>query len=166
MIISTYEKIQVDEENTYEVLVESLRALLVSDDDPVSQLANASALIMDTLNELNWVGFYRYKDSQLVLGPFQGKPACTRISLDRGVCGAAARLKKTMRIDDVHAFPGHIACDHASRSEIVLPLLSKNGVLLGVLDLDSPRLSRFSQRDEEGLSSVARLLEEIVHWPV
>jgi GAF domain-containing protein len=141
-----------------------LHSLLASDDDLISQLSNCSALLMDMVPHLNWVGFYLFKGGLLVLGPFQGKPACTRISLDRGVCGTAARDRKIIRVDDVHLFPGHIACDSASRSELVIPLLTSSGDLLGVLDLDSPNLARFSEQDQNGFKEIGRLLESLLHW--
>jgi len=144
--------------------MDMLHSLLASDDDLISQLSNCSALLMDMVPHLNWVGFYLFKGGLLVLGPFQGKPACTRISLDRGVCGTAARDRKIIRVDDVHLFPGHIACDSASRSELVIPLLTSSGDLLGVLDLDSPNLARFSEQDQNGFKEIGRLLESLLHW--
>ena len=112
-----------------------------------------------TLPQLNWAGFYFFDGTELVVGPFQGLPACVRIPLDKGVCGAAARTRTTQRVDDVHAFPGHIACDSASRSELVVPLV-KDGVLVGVFDLDSPVPARFGVEDQEGLETIARLFVE------
>ena len=144
--------------------MDMLHSLLASDDDLISQLSNCSALLMDMVPHLNWVGFYLFKGGLLVLGPFQGKPACTRISLDRGVCGTAARDRKIIRVDDVHLFPGHIACDSTSRSELVIPLLTSSGDLLGVLDLDSPNLARFSEQDQNGFKEIGRLLESLLHW--
>lgn len=137
--------------------------MLVLDDDGLSQLANASSSIKEMLADLNWAGFYLFKQGQLVLGPFQGKPACIRITLDKGVCGKAAREQRSVRIDDVHLFPGHIACDAASRSELVVPLV-KEGKLLGVIDLDSPNLARFSLSDQEFMEQVGHLLVQHVHW--
>lgn len=122
-----------------------------------TNLSQASALLFDVLPEVNWVGFYLYKDQELVLGPFQGKPACMRIKIGRGVCGTSAVEKQTIVVDDVDQFPGHIACDSASRSEVVIPL-EKNGQLIGVLDVDSPKLARFDQQDALGL----RLLADVI----
>ncbi len=128
------------------VLRSQLQAVLLGERDFIANLANAAALIFQTLPGVNWAGFYLLRKGELVLGPFQGKPACTRIALTRGVCGAAASRQETVIVPDVHEFPGHIACDPASRSEIVIPLLHE-GELLGVLDLDSPLLGRFQQED-------------------
>jgi L-methionine (R)-S-oxide reductase len=135
--------------------------LLVGERHGLANAANMSALLYESLPSLNWVGFYFLQAGELVLGPFQGKVACTRIAMGRGVCGAAAERRETLVVADVHAFPGHIACDSASQSEIVVPLL-QNGRLLGVLDLDSPQLARFDQEDAIGLNAavacVARML--------
>lgn len=120
-----------------------------------ANLANISALLWERLPDINWAGFYKLTDGALVLGPFQGKPACIRIPLGKGVCGTAAAEGKTLRIDDVHKFAGHIACDSASNSEIVLPLY-RDGALWGVLDIDSPHFSRFTREDQEGLEETAR----------
>lgn len=120
-----------------------------------ANLANISALLWEYLPDINWAGFYKLTDGALVLGPFQGKTACIRISLGKGVCGTAAAEGKTQRIDNVHEFPGHIACDSASNSEIVLPLYCR-GALWGVLDIDSPKYSRFTQADQDGLEEAAR----------
>lgn len=144
-------------EEKYERLIGQLRALLEGERDPIANLANASALLNQFLNDINWVGFYLYDGEELVLGPFQGLPACVRIPLSRGVCGAAAREQATKRVDDVHAFPGHIACDAASRSEIVVPIV-KDGTLIGVLDIDSPSLARFDEADQQGLEAFAQEL--------
>lgn len=144
-------------------LLDGFKSMLVADDDGLSQLANASSTIFQLMTNLNWAGFYLYKQGQLVLGPFQGKPACIRIALDKGVCGKAAREKHSVLVDDVHLFPGHIACDAASRSELVVPLV-KNGALLGVIDLDSPSLARFIHSDQEFVEQMAELLVEHVHW--
>src|SRR5678816_345393 len=122
----------------YAQLLAQARALVEGERDRVANAANLSALVYHALPQLNWVGFYFFDGSELVVGPFQGRPACVRIALDRGVCGAAARSRETQRVDDVHAFPDHIACDAASRSELVVPLVHR-GELLGVFDLDSPR---------------------------
>ncbi len=133
-----------------------LTAILSGEHDLIANAANTSALLFDALPDLNWAGFYLYKSGELVLGPFQGKPACVRIALGKGVCGTAAERRETIVVKDVHAFPGHIACDSASNSEIVVPLL-RGRELLGVLDLDSPRLSRFGAEDARGLETVAKI---------
>ena len=135
----------------------SLAALLSGERDFIANLANTSALLWQELPDINWVGFYLLKGSDLVLGPFQGKPACVRIALGKGVCGTAAQQRKSLVVPDVHEFAGHIACDTASNSEVVVPLL-KNGELLGVLDVDSPRLSRFDAIDRSGLEVVVETL--------
>lgn len=144
-----------DKPSAYAQLEHALEALLAGEDDPIANAANAAALIFDALPELNWAGFYFLKGGELVVGPFQGKPACTRIALGRGVCGTAAATRRTVLVPDVHAFPGHIACDSASRSEIVVPLL-RGAELLGVLDLDSPRPARFDAEDRQGLERLAK----------
>jgi len=144
----------------YAQLAEQARALLAGERDRVANAANLSALVYHALPDLNWVGFYFYDGRELVVGPFQGLPACVRIPLDRGVCGAAARSGQTQRVEDVHAVPDHIACDAASRSELVVPLFapdaSGNDALLGVFDLDSPVPARFDVEDQRGLESIAR----------
>ena len=141
----------------YESMNDSLVHLLKESDDPVSNLSNASALIKLFLDEINWVGFYLMKDGALILGPFQGKPAVTRIQIGKGVCGTAAAEKKTQRVDDVHACANHIACDIASASEIVVPII-KDNLVLGVLDIDSPVAARFDEQDEKGLESLVKTL--------
>lgn len=143
----------------YAQLAAQARALLSGESDRIANAANLSALIYHTLPDLNWAGFYFYDGTELVVGPFQGLPACVRIALDKGVCGAAARTRQTQRVEDVDAFPGHIACDSASRSELVVPLV-KQGRLIGVLDLDSPRLARFDEEDQRGLETVAGIFVE------
>jgi len=143
----------------YRQLAEQARALLHGEPDRIANAANLSALIYHALPQLNWAGFYFFDGTELVVGPFQGLPACVRIPLDKGVCGAAARTRGTQRIEDVHAFPGHIACDSASRSELVVPLV-RDGALVGVFDLDSPVLARFDVEDQEGLEQIARLFLE------
>ena len=132
------------------------RALLAGEADAVANAANLSALLFNTLPDVNWAGFYFLKDGGLVVGPFQGKPACVRIPLGQGVCGTAALRRETIVVEDVHAFPGHIACDAASNSEIVIPLI-RNQEVLGVLDIDSPRLARFAEGDRQGLEAIAAL---------
>jgi L-methionine (R)-S-oxide reductase len=148
-----------DPEAAYAQLARDLRALLSGERDLVANAANTAALIWDALPGLNWAGFYLYKSGELVLGPFQGKPACVRIAIGKGVCGTAAAKRSTVLVEDVHAFPGHIACDSASNSEIVIPLL-RGAELLGVLDLDSPRHARFGQVDARGLETVATIFVE------
>lgn len=145
-----------DKPALYQQLNESAAALIAGEHDRIANAANLAALIFHTLPDLNWAGFYFFDGKELVVGPFQGKPACVRIALDRGVCGAAARLRQVQIIADVHAFPGHIACDSASNSELVLPIVSGEQ-LIGVLDLDSPSHARFDQADADGLSKLVQL---------
>jgi L-methionine (R)-S-oxide reductase len=140
----------------YQGLMAQLASLLEDEQDLIANAANVSSLIYHTLPDLNWVGFYFLKDGELVLGPFQGKPACVRIAIGRGVCGTAAQQQKTVVIENVHAFPGHIACDTASHSEIVVPIV-KEGQLLGVLDLDSPTFKRFDTEDAAGLEKLVEI---------
>jgi GAF domain-containing protein len=141
----------------YAGLEKQLRALLVGERDFIANAANTAALLYHTLPDVNWVGFYRLVGDELVLGPFQGRSACVRIPLGKGVCGTAAARRETVLVPNVHEFPGHIACDSASNSEIVVPLL-KDGQLLGVLDLDSPMLRRFDAVDRTGLENLVRQL--------
>ena len=138
----------------YAQLLEQAHALLHDERDRIANAANLSALVYHALPDLNWVGFYFFDGTELVVGPFQGLPACVRIPLDKGVCGAAARTRQTQRVDDVHAFPGHIACDSASRSELVVPLY-QGDTLIGVFDLDSPLPARFDADDQQGLEAIA-----------
>lgn len=145
----------------YDLMCAQLRALTEDVEYEITNLANASALLYETLPELNWAGFYLYRDGALLLGPFQGKTACTRIAMGKGVCGTAAETDVTQLVPNVHEFPGHIACDSASNSEIVVPL-HKNGALYGVLDIDSPKLERFTEEDKVGLERFARVLEEVL----
>jgi L-methionine (R)-S-oxide reductase len=140
----------------YALLAAQASAMLEGERDRIANAANLSALLFHSLPDLNWVGFYFYDGRELVVGPFQGLPACVRIPLDKGVCGAAARSRETQRIADVDAFPGHIACDSASRSELVVPLVH-NGALVGVLDVDSPVLDRFDVEDQTGLERIAAI---------
>lgn len=140
----------------YAQLVAQARALLAGESDRIANAANLSALVYHALPDLNWTGFYFYDGTELVVGPFQGLPACVRISLDKGVCGAAASTRTTQCIADVHAFTGHIACDSASRSELVVPLLRGNE-LIGVFDLDSPLRDRFDADDQQGLETIAAI---------
>jgi GAF domain-containing protein len=146
----------------YQTLAEELEALLHGEIDPVANAANAAAAIYHGLPDLNWAGFYFLHGQELVLGPFRGKPACVRIPLGKGVCGTAAAERHSVLVADVHAFPGHIACDSASRSELVVPLLTASGVL-GVLDLDSPREGRFEAADQAGCEALAAIL--VRHLP-
>ena len=143
----------------YDLLCGQLRALTEDCPYSIANLANASALLWQNLENINWAGFYILEGEALILGPFQGKPACIRIPMGKGVCGTAARQDCTQRIADVHSFPGHIACDSASNSEIVVPLHS-GGRLLGVLDIDSPEKDRFSREDQQGLEQFAAVLEQ------
>jgi GAF domain-containing protein len=149
----------LDKPGTFAELQQQLAGVLQGERDGLANCANTAALIYQALPELNWAGFYFLRGEELVLGPFQGKVACVRIPLGRGVCGTAAERRETVIVPDVHAFPGHIACDADSRSEIVVPLV-RSGALLGVLDVDSPRPDRFNEDDARGLEAlVAQLLE-------
>ena len=147
----------------YDLLVQQVKALGEEENYWLPVLANTSALLMNALPDLNWVGFYLMNRDSLVLGPFQGNPACIRIPLCAGVCGAAALHDKVQRVDDVHKFPGHIACDSASNAEIVIPI-HKNGKLVGVLDIDSPVKNRFTEADEAGLKKIVAALEGIAEF--
>ena len=141
----------------YDELAAALESLVAGEPDGIANMANAAGLIWETLPDLNWTGFYRNLGEELVLGPFQGRPACIRIPFGRGVCGVAAATLELQRIDDVHAFDGHIACDSASESELVVPIL-RDGKLLAVLDLDSPRKARFTEADEAVCRRLAAIL--------
>ncbi|WP_447784046.1 GAF domain-containing protein [Stenotrophomonas bentonitica] len=143
----------------YGQLLAQARALVHGERDRIANAANLSALVYHALPQLNWVGFYLFDGTELVVGPFQGLPACVRIPLDKGVCGAAASQRVTQRIEDVDAFPGHIACDSASRSELVVPLVHGD-TLIGVFDLDSPVLARFDADDQAGLEAIAAVFVE------
>jgi L-methionine (R)-S-oxide reductase len=145
-----------DKKSDYASLARELSALLAGESDLIANAASTVALIFDAVPKLNWVGIYFLKDGGLVVGPFQGKPACVRIALGAGVCGAAAVQRKTLVVPDVHKFSGHIACDAASNSEIVIPLIV-GGTLLGVLDIDSPQLARFDDADRLGLEALAAI---------
>jgi L-methionine (R)-S-oxide reductase len=153
----------VADPDQYRTLATELAAILAGERDWLANLANTAAILFQSLPNLNWAGFYLFTDGQLVLGPFQGRPACVRIGLDRGVCGAAATARQTLVVPDVHQFPGHIACDSASNSEIVVPLLLDD-LLLGVMDLDSPKVGRFTDEDASGLEAIGRLLVEACDW--
>ena len=145
----------------YELLCGRLRSLTEGVPHRIANLANASALLWESLEDLNWAGFYLREEKVLVLGPFQGKPACIEIPWGKGVCGTAAAEDRTQLVPDVHDFPGHIACDSASNSEIVVPL-RKAGRVIGVLDLDSPRKNRFTEEDRQGLEAFARIVEQLL----
>lgn len=148
---------QGKKEKNYELVQKQLLALIEDETNRIANLSNAAALLNLFLDEINWVGFYLYEEGQLILGPFQGLPACVRIPMGKGVCGTSAATETTLRVEDVHQFPGHIACDAASRSEIVIPLM-KDGKLLGVLDIDSPITDRFDEMDQQGLEKFAEIL--------
>lgn len=141
---------------TYSHLSAQLSGLFEDERDFIANAANFSSLLYHSLPDINWVGFYLLKNNELVLGPFQGQPACVRIAIGKGVCGTAAKLRQTVVVENIHEFPGHIACDSASNSEIVVPLISESQ-LVGVLDLDSPSLSRFNEEDAEGLNKLANI---------
>ena len=145
----------------YQLLCAELQALIDGIPYETANLANASALLWDSLPNINWAGFYKMEDGALILGPFQGKPACIRIEVGKGVCGTAVAQNATQRVADVHAFPGHIACDSASNSEIVIPIRVK-GNIWGVLDIDSPDIGRFTEADQEGLIRVVEILEKVL----
>ena len=147
----------------YDLILAQLQAVTESEKDLIANLSNASAVLSMNLDRINWIGFYLVRGNQLVLGPFQGRPACVRIEFGKGVCGAAISSGMVQRVDDVHAFPGHIACDGASNSEIVLPLFRK-GMPVAVLDIDSPLFNRFSPEDQKGLEQCAAFLEEACGW--
>ena len=147
----------------YQLLCQQLKALAETDAHYIPLLSNASALLYEALEDVNWAGFYLMRDGRLVLGPFQGKVACVHISLTRGVCGAAVREDQTQCVPDVHAFSGHIACDSASNSEIVIPI-HHNGTVAAVLDIDSPGLNRFSAGDQAGLEAFVKTMEEVVDF--
>ncbi|WP_312026078.1 GAF domain-containing protein [Sphingomicrobium flavum] len=148
-----------DKAAMYDELAGALEALVTGEPDAIANMANASALIWETLPDLNWAGFYRNVGGELVLGPFQGRAACIRIPFGKGVCGEAAATQQVQRVDDVHAFPGHIACDAASNSEIVVPIV-KDGELVAVLDLDSPKTARFDEADEAGCVRLGEILSK------
>jgi len=147
----------VDKGECYAELAEALEALLAGEADPIANLANTAALVMDRLDRLNWVGFYLIRDGELVLGPFQGKPACVRIPVGKGVCGTAVKRGGSVLVEDVYSFPGHIACDAASRAELVIPLM-RHGQIIGVLDLDSPDRGRFDEEDLAGCEGLVDVL--------
>ena len=144
----------------YSQLLAQARALVAGEPDRIANAANLSALVYHALPSLNWVGFYFFDGTELVVGPFQGLPACVRIGLGKGVCGTAAATRQTQRVADVNEFPGHIACDSASNSEVVVPLVAGDGSLIGVFDIDSPVLARFDADDQAGLEAIARTFVE------
>ncbi|WP_122039688.1 GAF domain-containing protein [Asaia bogorensis] len=148
-----------DSRLTQDDILSAVEGLVAAESDMIANMANIAAVLFEALPRINWAGFYLLREGELVLGPFQGRVACTRIALDRGVCGKAASERSIQRIDDVHSFPGHIACDAASASEIVLPLV-RNGELLGVLDIDSPEQARFGDAEQAVLERVVTLLLE------
>ena len=150
-----------DKAALYRDLLSAVEGLTAGEPDRIANMANVAALIWETLPDLNWAGFYRNVDGELVLGPFQGRPACIRIPFGQGVCGAAAESLQVQRVEDVHAFPGHIACDAASASELVVPIV-RDGKLIAVLDLDSPTPSRFTEEDEAGCAAVCELLAKVL----
>lgn len=147
----------------YKLITEQMKALVEDEKWYVPVMANASALLFDNMEDLNWAGFYIMKNGALVLGPFQGKVACINIKVGKGVCGTAVERDETLLVEDVHQFPGHIACDSASNSEIVVPI-HKDGKVVGVLDIDSPSLARFSQEDKEGLEAFVKVLEKEIQF--
>jgi GAF domain-containing protein len=153
-----------DKATMYRDLASALEGLIAGEPDSIANMANAAALISETLPDLNWAGFYRNVGGELVLGPFQGRPACIRIPFGKGVCGTAAVTLAVQRVDDVHAFPGHIACDSASASELVVPVV-RDGQLLAVLDLDSPKKARFDAEDEAGCVRLAEVLAKGLSSP-
>jgi len=152
-----------DKYECYSLLQSQLKALLEDETYVLSNLSNACALLNLALKDINWVGFYLLHNNELLLGPFQGKPACIHIQIGKGVCGSAVSEEKTQLVQDVHTFPGHIACDSASRSEIVIPIRSGNQIV-GVLDIDSPSTGRFDLADQKGLEEVVRILENGCDW--
>ena len=153
-----------DKAQLYCLLQKDLLALVEGVCQPIPNLANASALLWLGLGNINWAGFYLMNDGRLLLGPFQGKPACVYIPAGKGVCGTAVKENRTLRVDDVHEFPGHIACDAASNSEIVIPIRDGERIV-GVLDIDSPLPARFDSEDQEGLEGIVRILEQACVWP-
>lgn len=145
-----------------DLLIQQTQALLSKDDWLITNLSNAAALLKQSLNDVNWAGFYLLKGKELLLGPFQGKTACTRIPLGKGVCGTAALQNQTLRVDDIRQFQAYIACDSSTRSEIVIPIHSKNGTVVGVLDIDSASENRFSEKDRNTLEKIAQVIETVM----
>lgn len=146
-------------ETNYSLISKQLASLIEDENNLIAILSNTSALLKDTMAQVNWVGFYLIEDNELILGPFQGHPACVHIAIGKGVCGTAVSENKTQRVGDVHHFPGHIACDTNSKSEIVIPL-NVNGKMIGVLDIDAPIVNRFSQEDQDGLENIVHIIEK------
>ncbi|MFT5542737.1 MAG: L-methionine (R)-S-oxide reductase [Glaciecola sp.] len=149
----------IDKSKQYKLINSQVRAIISEESDMIANMANIAAVLYNHLENVNWSGFYLYKESQLVLGPFQGQPACIRIPMGKGACGTSAELQKTLLIDDVHQFDGHITCDVASRSEIVVPIVVR-GRLIGVLDVDSPIANRFDQNDKQGLEELVDIFSK------
>lgn len=166
VIMQEFENIYPDDKKEcYDLIHKQLKSLLEGEIYTSANLSNASALLNGALKDINWVGFYLMHEGELLLGPFQGKTACVHIALGRGVCGTAARENITQLVEDVHEFPGHIACDSASNSEIVVPIRVNNEVI-GVLDIDSPSKRRFDEIDKDGLEEVVRILEKACNWNI
>ena len=157
-MFATSDLTNLNKPELYRELTVQISAVIEGETDPVANMANCAALIFNSLPGVNWAGFYLLKGGELVLGPFQGRTACVRIAFGRGVVGTAAEKRTTIRVPDVNQFPGHIACDSASRSEIVVPLVSSDSHLLGVLDIDSPELDRFDAEDEAGLREIGKII--------
>lgn len=163
--MNNIEKINFESKSKfYNYLNLKLTGLICEEPDWLANLSNASAVLWLLLDDINWAGFYLYKNEELILGPFQGKPACTHIKVGKGVCGTAAEKKETQLVKNVHEFPGHIACDSASNSEIVIPII-KNDKLIGVLDIDSPILNRFNEDDKVGLEKFVSIIVKYVNFP-
>ena len=158
-MITIEKKVFDDKKQQYEFINRGIKALLKDETDWLANLSNVTAFLNEVLSDINWVGFYLFREDQLILGPFQGKPACTRIVLGEGVCGTAAKKKQPILVEYVHRFPGHFACDLASRSELVVPFM-KGETLLGVIDIDSPFLSRFDEEDKVGIVQMAEIIGE------
>ncbi len=154
---------KMNDKQKYNFLLMQLEGQLSSEKDTLANLSNTSALIYAIINKLNWAGFYFMKDGELVLGMFQGLPACNRVKVEKGVCGAAVREMKTQLVSNVHEFPGHIACDSASNSELVVPII-RDGVVYGVLDLDSPELNRFTELEKEYMEKLVEKLNKYIDW--
>lgn len=151
-----------DKPTLYADLASALEGLVAGEPDGIANMANAASLIWESLPDINWVGFYRNVGGELIVGPFQGRPACVRIPFGTGVCGVAAATRQVQLVEDVHAFPGHIACDSASNSEIVVPIMGADGELLGVLDIDSPKHARFDKEDEAGVVRLAEIMARAI----
>ena len=154
----------MNNQNNYSLMAQQMKSLLEETPLALPSLSNCSALIFTSLDDLNWCGFYILHHDELILGPFQGQPACIRISRGKGVCGTALQREETVRVENVHEFPGHIACDSRSNSEIVIPLFDKNHQIRGVLDLDSPLYHRFDSEDQAGLENLCAILETTLDW--